>query len=78
MNNDDVKRILEERLEGCDIQVEGDGSHFNLVIVGALFEGLRTLRRQQLVLASLNTEIAEGAIHAVNMKTFTPEEWAAR
>jgi len=58
--------------------VEGDGRHFNLVIVSSQFEGLRTIKRQQMVYAALNAEIASGALHAVNMRTFTPAELAAQ
>jgi len=55
--------------------VESDGSHFNILVVGDVFEGLRPVQRQQKVYAVLQAQIAEGAIHAVNMKTFTPDEF---
>jgi len=62
-------------LAGCDVTVESDGSHFNILVVGDVFEGLRPVQRQQKVYAVLQAQIAEGAIHAVNMKTFTPDEF---
>jgi acid stress-induced BolA-like protein IbaG/YrbA len=75
MNPDDVKELLLAGLPGCDITVESDGSHFNILVVGDLFEGLRPVQRQQKVYAVLQAQIAEGSIHAVNMKTFTPNEF---
>ncbi len=75
MNPDDVKELLLAGLTGCDITVESDGSHFNILVVGDLFEGLRPVQRQQKVYAVLQAKIAEGSIHAVNMKTFTPNEF---
>lgn len=75
MNPDDVKELLLAELTGCDITVESDGSHFNILVVGDLFEGLRPVQRQQKVYAVLQAQIAEGSIHAVNMKTFTPNEF---
>jgi acid stress-induced BolA-like protein IbaG/YrbA len=75
MNPDDVKELLLAGLPGCDITVESDGSHFNILVVGDLFEGLRPVQRQQKVYAVLQAKIAEGSIHAVNMKTFTPNEF---
>lgn len=78
MNPDDIKALLATALPACEIQVEGDGRHFNLVLVDPVFEGLRTIKRQQLVYGILNEEIASGTIHAVNMLTFTPAEWADR
>ncbi|MDX2464627.1 MAG: BolA/IbaG family iron-sulfur metabolism protein [Porticoccus sp.] len=74
MNPEDVKALLLAELVGCDVTVEGDGRHFDVQVVGDLFEGLRPVQRQQKVYAVLQAQIADGAIHAVNMKTFTPGE----
>jgi acid stress-induced BolA-like protein IbaG/YrbA len=75
MNAQDVKDLLEKQLLDCEIRVEVDGSHVNIIAVGNIFEGKRTVQRQQLVYAALQEQIASGVIHAVNMKTFTNEEW---
>ncbi len=75
MNPDEVKELLLAELAGCDVTVESDGSHFNILVVGDVFEDLRPVQRQQKVYAVLQAQIAEGAIHAVNMKTFTPDEF---
>jgi acid stress-induced BolA-like protein IbaG/YrbA len=77
MESSEIKTILQAALPGCDIQVQGDGRHFDLVIVGDVFAGARTLKRQQMVYGILNEHIASGALHAVNMKTLTPAEWQA-
>lgn len=69
-----VKQLLESALAGCTVDVEGDGRHFNIRVVGEVFVGKRPVQRQQLVYGVLNEKIAEGAIHAVNMTTLTPEE----
>ncbi|MDG1164512.1 MAG: BolA/IbaG family iron-sulfur metabolism protein [Porticoccaceae bacterium] len=78
MNPEDVKTLLENALSECQIQVERDGSQFNIVAIGDLFEGKRAVQRQQIVYAALNEQISSGAIHAVNMKTFTHREWEHR
>ncbi|MGB2102154.1 MAG: BolA family protein [Porticoccaceae bacterium] len=75
MNADEIKLILEQQLNGCDIKVDVDGSHVNIVVVGDIFQGVRLVQRQQLVYAALREHIASGAIHAVNMKTYSAEEW---
>ena len=75
MNTQDVKDLLEKQLVDCEIRVEVDGSHVNIIVIGDIFEGKRTVQRQQLVYAALQEQIASGVIHAVNMKTFTSEEW---
>ena len=78
MNPEDVKTLLEAALNDCQIQVESEGSHFNIVAVGDIFEGKRAVQRQQIVYAALNEQISSGAIHAVNMKIFTHQEWQQR
>ena len=74
MNPDDVKVLLENALPDCQFEVETDGGHFNIVAIGDLFEGKRPVQRQQQIYAALNEQISSGAIHAVNMKTFTHQE----
>ena len=78
MNPEDVKTLLEAALTDCQIQVESEGSHFNIVAVGDIFEGKRAVQRQQIVYAALNEQISSGAIHAVNIKIFTHQEWQQR
>ena len=78
MNSEDVTTLLEKTLSDCQIEVDSQGSHFNVLVVGDLFEGKRAVQRQQLIYAVLNESISSGAIHAVNMKLFTPQEWLHR
>jgi len=78
METEEVKALLEAQLEGCEIQVEGGGSSFQITAVGSLFEGLNAVKKQQCVYAALNDKIADGTIHAVTIKTFTPAQWAER
>ncbi len=75
MQNDEVKQLLRTHLPDCEVEVEGDGSHFDVTVVGDVFEGLNAVKKQQLVYAGLNQQIADGSVHAVNMKTYTCAEW---
>ena len=74
MNTEEVKQLLESCLEGCTVEIQGEGCNLEAVIVGDVFEGLRPLKRQQLVYGVLGDLIADGTIHAVNMKTLTRAE----
>ncbi|MFT4998669.1 MAG: acid stress-induced BolA-like protein IbaG/YrbA [Chitinophagales bacterium] len=76
MQAQDIQALLEAKLESCEVNVQGDGSHFDITVIGLMFDGLRAVKKQQLVYAVLSEEIASGAIHAVNMKLYTPQEWA--
>jgi acid stress-induced BolA-like protein IbaG/YrbA len=59
------------------LEVRGDGAHFEAVIVSPSFAGLSRVKQHQLVYAALGDRMRE-EIHALSMKTFSPEEWAAR
>ena len=54
---------------------EGGESHFRLYVVSAKFEGLSRVARQRLVNSALREEL-KGPIHALAMKTLTPDEAA--
>ena len=70
-----VKALLQDHLSDCEFQVQGEGSHYDIIAVGEVFDGLRPVRRQQLVYGALGECIADGSVHAVNIRTFTPAEW---
>ncbi len=59
------------------LEVRGDGAHFEAVIVSPEFAGLNRVRRHQLVYAALGERMRE-EIHALSMKTLSPEEWSSR
>lgn len=74
MNAGEVKALLESSINNCEVVAEGEGCNFQVVVVTSEFEGLSTVKRQQLVYSHLQEAISSGAIHAVTMKTYTPEQ----
>ncbi len=77
MEAKDIKTLLQPHFSDGIIEVSVEASHVSLKITSCNFEGLSTLKRQQAVYAALNEHIASGEIHAVNMKTLTPQEESA-
>lgn len=62
----------------CDhIEVNGDGRHFDAVIVSPEFSGKNMVQQHQRVYQILGDRMRE-EIHALSMKTFSPEDWAKR
>ena len=76
METSEVKSLLESELADCEIEVKSDGSHFEVTVIGEIFAGMSPLNKQRTVNKVLMDHITSGAIHAVNIKTFTPDEWA--
>ena len=72
-----IERDIASGLPCEHLTVEGDGQHFQAVIVSAAFEGKRPIQRHQMVYAVLGDRMRE-EIHALSMQTLTPEQWAAQ
>ena len=69
-----VKELIAAGLACEHLAVSGDGSHFEAVIVSAAFAGKRLVARHQMVNQALGSQMGN-EIHALSMKTLTPEEW---
>lgn len=70
-----VQQGIEAGLGCVHIEVIGDGQHFQAVIVSDAFAGKSRVQRHQLVYAALGERMRE-EIHALSMRTLTPDEWA--
>lgn len=76
ITSDNIKQYIESSLP-CDlVKVEGDdGHHFNAIIVSAEFRGKNMIQQHQLVYSALGDKMKQ-EIHALSMKTLTPEQWS--
>jgi acid stress-induced BolA-like protein IbaG/YrbA len=77
MHPEQVQKLIAAGLSCEHLQVEGDGHHFEAVIVSAEFVGKSRVQRQQRVNDVLRSHFNSGELHALSMKTHTPEEWSA-
>jgi acid stress-induced BolA-like protein IbaG/YrbA len=77
MQPNDVKTLLESRIDGCEFHIQGEGCNFQVVAISELFAGLSAVNRQQLIYGALTDEIASGALHAISIKAYTPAQWQA-
>lgn len=73
---DDIRAMIEKGLSDASADVRGeDGTHFEAVIVSPSFAGKRTLERHKMVYATLGEKMGH-EIHALSMRTLTPDEAA--
>ena len=75
MEPNQIKDLIEAGLDNCEAQVTGDGSHFDAIVVGDVFEGMTPLNKQRTVYATLGDRITSGEIHALSIKAYTPADW---
>jgi len=79
MQVQEIKKLLEANLSGCEAHVESeDGHHYNARVMATEFIGKTRVQQQRLVYSILGAAITNGSIHALSLKTFTPEEWQAQ
>lgn len=77
MDPKDIAALIEQGLEGARARVVTDGQgHYEATVVCAAFEGQRSIRRHQLVYGTLGSRVGN-EIHALALRTYTPEEWQA-
>ncbi|MFM9969278.1 MAG: BolA family protein [Burkholderiales bacterium] len=71
-----LHEYIAKGLDCENLEVSGDGQHFEALIVSAAFVGKNRVQRHQTVYAALGDRMRE-EVHALSMKTLTPEEWTA-
>lgn len=70
-------RIL-AALPGADVDVKdttGTGDHFEARVVSAAFNGKSMVDQHQAVYAPLADVLKTGELHALALKTYSPEQW---
>lgn len=75
MDAQQIETTLRDALELDEVHAKTDGSHAQVIAVGEIFAGLSPVKKQQLIYGPLNHAIADGSIHALSIKAYTPEEW---
>lgn len=75
MDPTQVENLIKAGLPDCDVSVKGDGSHFEAIVIGDVFADLSLVKKQQLVYATVVDRITSGELHALSIKTYTPQEW---
>jgi acid stress-induced BolA-like protein IbaG/YrbA len=74
MDTQTIQTLIEQGLPGARAQVQGaDGVHFDATVICAAFAGKPPLARHRMVYATLGERMG-GEIHALSLKTLTPEE----
>jgi acid stress-induced BolA-like protein IbaG/YrbA len=73
-----IQRLIEAGMPGAEVRVAGDdGTHFEAVVVSPDFAGKSVVAQHRMVYATLGTRMGT-EIHALALKTLTPEQWASR
>lgn len=77
---EDIESKLHASLADARISVmdlTGSKDHYKVVVVTPDFEGKMPIKRHRMIYAALGEEM-KGAIHALTIEAYTPEQWAAK
>lgn len=75
-----VEDMIKTALPDAQVQVQdltGGGDHYQAVVVSAEFLGKTLVQQHQLVYGAVQQAMSSEAIHALALKTYTPEDWVA-
>ena len=75
---DEITSTLEKALPGCNVSTRdltGGGDHWQVIIVASQFEGKGLVDQHQMVYGALREALGSERIHALALKTYTPEQW---
>ncbi|MGJ3254436.1 MAG: BolA family protein [Elainellaceae cyanobacterium] len=75
---DQVKSMIEAELPDAQVQLQdltGGGDHYQVLVISSAFEGKSLVQQHQLVYGAVRQAMSAEDIHALSMKTYTPESW---
>ncbi len=73
----EITEIIQAKLPGAIVQVfdpRQDGVHLEAIVVSEKFENLSILAQQRLVMNALKEQFND-SLHALALKTYTPNQW---
>lgn len=75
MIESEIQTLIAAKIPDAQVELQVNGNSFMLKIVSNVFEGLRPLKRQQLVYSCIDEKIKTGEMHAVTMRLHSVAEW---
>jgi len=78
LDPNDIRRRIAEALPGSEVEVRdltGTGDHFEARVISPDFDGKSMVEQHKLVYAPLQDVLKTGELHALALKTYSPEQW---
>ena len=80
VSTQEVESMIKAQMQDAEVQVQdltGGGDHYQVTVVSSQFANKGLVQQHQLVYAALQQAVSSEAIHALAIKTYTPESWQA-
>lgn len=74
MQNELIKELIEQSIPDSQVFIEGDGTHFQVIVISDLFKDKTMIQQHQLVYQSLGDRVGTD-IHALSIKSYSQDDW---
>jgi acid stress-induced BolA-like protein IbaG/YrbA len=74
METEQVAELIRAGMPGAQVEVTGDGRHFEAKVVSPDFAGKSLIQKHRMVMETVKQQIASDELHALSIKAYTPEE----
>jgi acid stress-induced BolA-like protein IbaG/YrbA len=74
METEKVAELIRAGMPGAQVEVTGDGRHFEATVISPVFAGKSLIQKHRLVMDTVKQQIASDELHALSIKAYTPEE----
>jgi acid stress-induced BolA-like protein IbaG/YrbA len=78
ISTQEIKDLIEAGVPECQASVSGQGDKFEAIVISPAFAGKNMVQQHQLVYGTLGTLMRDNVIHALSLRTYTPEQWASQ
>ena len=78
MTSEQLKSRICELHPDTTVEVKdltGTQDHWQVTVVSPAFNGIAMIKQHQMIMGILKAEIDSNEVHALSMKTFTPEQY---
>jgi len=80
ISSNHVESMIKAEIPDAQVQIQdltGGGDHYQVIVVSSNFEGKGLVQQHQMVYGAVRQAMSTEAIHALSVKTYTPQAWAA-
>ncbi len=74
---DTIQNIILSAIPDAEVYISDphqDGQHFQALVISPSFQGMPLVKQHHMVMKAMQAAM-ETSVHALALKTFTPEKW---
>ncbi len=75
MQAQELEKLIKTAIPDAQVEVRSDdNTHFEAIVISEAFTGKTMVKQHQMVYAALGNRIASNEIHALSLKTYSPQD----